>query len=268
MSKEELHILIEQRTLGADCRLLRRHCALQRRDLAGPVVIACRSLLVPQRLLVGPVHIHGHSFAALEPVLMTGPSAVPSITTAMIYWTTDIPAYHRVRTRTNPTGAWTEWPWTLTPSTNAVYSLSGLSPENVQHYTDVQSCVVGDGSAAFAWTPGDNSFHFSTLCSGTYGMAGWNASKHSMGPLDYLRLSWTTTVAMYQAQIDSTTPALCYGPWSSGGPHFHEYVPFDFSKAGTYYWRTRNRNMCYDWCSYSAYKYFTVGRAGTIIAQG
>lgn len=117
------------------------------------------------------------------------------------------------------------------------------------------------------WTPGDPGW-FITDCSGTFGMAGWNARKVTMGPATWLELSWTTIVNMYYGQINSPTPSL-NASFNTGGDksHIKEYLSFDFSKAATYQWRTRNQNRCLDWCGYSAYKYFTINRSGVISAQ-
>lgn len=267
MSDDELGIIIRARTHGPIRCCDAADGIIIPPRLCGTIRTTPSGIIVPART-IEPIRFVGHEFAPSFPVLMTGPSAVPGLTTAVIYWTTDVPAYHRVRIRTNPTGAWTTLPFTGSPSTNAAYPLTGLIPENKRYYVDVQSCIIGDGSASFPWTPDDNSFYFATLCSGVYGMANWNAAKNGFGKLTYLTLSWTTTVNMYQAQIDSSTPALCYGPWNSSDmTHGHDYMSFDFSKPGTYYWRTRNRNKCFIWCSYSAWQSFVVTAGGGVIPQ-
>jgi len=241
----------------------RRSLVISERTLTSPLLLPRKELILDSRDWDEEVRVHGTSFLALAPTLMTGPSAVPGVTTAMIYWTTDIPAYHRARVKISG-GAWSYSAWSITPSTNAAVPLSGLVPENMRHYVDVQSCVVGDGSAAFDWTPADDSFYFNTLCSGTFGMANWSATKGGFGKLTYLRLAWTTTVDMYYAQTDSPTLALRAAWNSSDTTHNYNFMSFDFSRPGTYRWRTRNRNKCFVWCGYSAYKYFEIGAGGDV----
>jgi hypothetical protein len=267
MSDNELNKTIKTRRLDADCPLLRRHCAVLRRELDGPGVMARRIAAVPQRRLAGPIHFLGHSFAALEPVLVSGPTSVGHLDHGHVYWTTDVPAYHRVAFRKGIGGTPVVTGWSG-PSTSADVLCSPCDPERVSYYYDIQSCIVGDGSAAFAWYPVDDSLYWTTTCSGTFGMANWNASKQGFGKLEFLTLEWTTSIVMLRAQINSTTAGLIYGPWLSGGTaHTHDYVPFDFSRTGTYYWRTRNQNKCGIYCGYSAYHSFTVGSSGTIVAQ-
>ena len=253
-------------------RALTEGVGLSSRAFAERLRIVRRELSLDSRILTASsplVRLYGHEFASLRPVLVSGPVATPGVTTANIAWETDIPAYHRVRFKKSGAPSWTETAWTLIPSTIASVDLSGLEGENTAHIYDIQSCAVGDGSAAFDYYPGDNSATFSTLCSGVYGMANWNAEKVTGGKISWLRLSWTTTVTMYQAQINGNPASLDYGPWGSGDTtHEHSFYDFDFSKVGTHYWQTRNRNRCYNWCDYSAWKWFSVNSRGEIYAQG
>lgn len=59
------------------------------------------------------------------PVLVSGPTATPAETTSLIEWTTDTPAYHRVRYKTAG-GEWTTTDWTETASSSASVTLTGL----------------------------------------------------------------------------------------------------------------------------------------------
>jgi len=97
-------------------------------------------------------------------------------------------------------------------------------------------------------------------------MANWNVTKTGFGKLTFARISWTTSVAMYYAETDSPTAGLEAAWASSSTSHAREFS-FDFSRQGTYTYRTRNRNKCYTWCAYSAWKSFSVNRYGDIYAQ-
>ena len=68
----------------------------------------------------------------------------------MIEWTTDIPAYHRVRYRETGTEDWTVTDWDMTLDTSASITLTGLAGSTEYDY-QVQSFV--DNSAAFDWSP-------------------------------------------------------------------------------------------------------------------
>jgi len=226
------------------------------------------------RLIIAPsqearLTIQPHVMILLQPAILTGPTAYPGLDYCNIRWTTDFDAYYRIRWKAAAGHAWTTEDWSGGTSSAPDVLMEDLDPERQDYWAEVQSAGDWEQPATFTdWTPLDP-VYFYTLCSGTYGMGAWYAQKYVDGKLSYLVLRWTTTVNMYQAQIDSQTPSLDYGPWGSGNKtHNHGYYDFDFSKAGTYYWRTRNRNRCYTWCNYSAWKWFSVNSRGTIYAQG
>jgi hypothetical protein len=87
------------------------------------------------------------------PVLLTGPTATPAVTSCLVQWTTDVAAYHRVRYHKGA-DAWTYSAWSLTATTNAAVTITPLTPEHELYYYQIQSCLVGDGSQAFDWAPG------------------------------------------------------------------------------------------------------------------
>jgi hypothetical protein len=185
---------------------------------------------------------------------------------------TGVAGLHRIRWKANEGDAWTTEDWTDDPATfSASITLSPLDPEHQSYWAEAQSASdTGNENTFTAWAALDPAY-FYTLCSGTFGMANWLAQKITQGKLSWLRLSWTTTVDMNWAQIDSQTSEPGDASWSSGDTsHMRNYNGFAFDKSGTYYWRTRNRNKCLVWCSYSAWKYFTVGGPPdyNIVAQG
>ena len=230
------------------------------------LVIPNRSVIIPAGSTRREIYSRGGQ-VLFAPVLQTGPTNTPAAASCLVEWTTDIDAYHRVRYKKSG-GDWTTTGWSSSASPNASVNLSPLDGENVRYYYDVQSCLVGDGSQAFDWYPGDDSEDFYTLCSGVYGMANWYAQKIVEGKLSWLRLSWTTTVDMNWAEIDSYTSEPGDASWSSGdNSHMKNFYDFDFSKQGTYYWKTRNRNKCLVWCDYSAWKFFVIGSSGDIEYQ-
>ena len=265
-SKSELHARIRARE-WPDLRCQAREKTCESRDL-GPVVAKHKELTLPAwRSWAGAVHIHGHSFLPAAPTLLTGPSVINiTTTTARAIWTVDLASYHRVRYKLGILGAWQYTPWTAAPpSTSAAVDLSGLAPEHSAYYIDVQSCIVGDGSAAFAFAPGDDSVYFWTLCSGVYGYANLAASKVGMPPFQYLTLSWTTSVAMNQLQIFNSP--FAYGPATAvGTSHSRDYTTFKFL-PGTYSFKVKNRNLCNVWGPYSYTHYFSCNAGGDIDFQ-
>jgi len=251
---DEREIKLQERILSDSIRIVRPEIIMPERNLISPIRIIEKSCALPKRVLEEAVRFHGQSFDPALPILISGPSDWASSTTAVIQWDVNIPAYHRVRYRKSGVPTWTYTSWSISASTHASVSFP-VESDRTYYYYDIQSCIVGDGSAAFDWYPGDNTEGVYSDCSGIFGMANWSATKEGGGKLTYLKLSWTTTKNMSMAEVDGTG---LNAQWSSSDmTHDRIYTSFKFLD-GTYSWRTRNRNKCYSWCSFSAWKYFTI----------
>lgn len=199
---------------------------------------------------------------AAAPVLTDGPYTSPGLTTCEITWTTDVPAYHRVRYREIYTEDWVYTDWTESPSTNAVVNLSGLEPEHRLHYYDIQSCLVGDGSQAFDWYPGDDSNYFYTTCTLPIVYYDWYEAKLGFGILIYLKLSWKTeSKCKYD---EARWKLLPYGEWhyldrtaDRQTSHYCNDYGFRFDN-GSYEWQCRNTTQCGTVGDWSESQFFLV----------
>lgn len=270
MSRSERNIIITERILTDDIHLQQEKLVIPERILTSNVHLQQEKLVVGERILTDNVHIIGQDFLPLMPTLLTGPVTSAGVTICYVDWTTDIPAYHRVRYKEGPGGAVITTPWSLTASTNASVYITGLSPENTTYFYDIQSCAIGDGSAAFPWYVGDMSLYFATACSGVFAYSGFSVTRQSPGgKITYLQLEWDTSVIMNQKQVGyvSGPGGLAYGPSAASGTHHAvKYYAFSWA-AGTYVYHVKNRNKCYITGPWSANHGFTITGAGNIINE-
>lgn len=229
-----------------------------------------RALRLNSRVLTASnplVRLYGHSFASLVPVMVTLPVATPGLTTCNITWETNIPAYHRLRFKKAGDPSWTVTAWTLTPSTIASIDLSGLESKYTRYTFDVQSCAVGDGSAAFDYYPGDNSAWFCTTWTSPLLYSDFSVSKGFLGELS---VRWKTNV---NADDNEMRLKGASGNWDYYGPipdsdTDHRITDMGFRwDAGSYYYQVRNKNMCGYQQDWSAEHGFTVDGNGEIQSQ-
>ncbi len=206
------------------------------------------------------------------PILLSGPTATPALTTCNIAWELD-PAgpagYHRVRHK-RPSGEWTVTAWSGSASHSASVDISGLTPEHTGYFYDIQSCIAGDGSAAFDWHPGDESAYFYTTC--TFPLVYSNIRVAiSEGPFKYLEYRWDTQVNADQKEV--RWKEGLYGGYNYLGPahtqathHIVNDLTFKFD-VGPYYYNVRNQNMCGAQNDWSVGKGFYIDAEGDIGVQ-
>lgn len=243
------------------------------RDMVSGDMVTLRECgaIFRDRRFDAPVIIPGQTYVALvPPVLMTGPNKLMGYDNATITWTTDIPAFHRARSkRMNPLGSWIETVWSTPASTNASILISGLVGEHEGYWFDVQSCAIGDGSMSFPWTPGDNTFYGFTTCTSAASIvySNFDAVKMGTGKLTYLQLRWNTNFVCKNPEVDGSwlAPNLT-GTGSRTTSFAVNDVNFKFLD-GVYSWICRNKNMCSIWGNWSSPAKFFQVSGGAIVLQ-
>lgn len=224
------------------------------------LVIPNRIVETPRASSIREVYSRGGQ-VVFAPTLIGEPSATPYYSTCLVEWTTDIPAYHRVKAKriTEPVGEWITGEWSGSPSTAAAVTVPDLAGEAIIYYYKIQSCSVGDGSQAFEWYPvADNEANFATTCTsaGSIVYSNMLAAKKGSGKFYYLRISWNTNFVCKSPEVDAS--------WASGdgtgmGERTTSFYRDDYSfkfDDGSYNFKIRNRNMCYvqgAWSSPSTY---------------
>jgi len=207
--------------------------------------------------------IHSFETESAAPVLTDGPYATPGLTTCQITWTTNVAAYHRTRHRKIGTDDWIVSDWSPEASTEASVDLSNLDPERWLHYYDIQSCLVGDGSAAFDWYPGDNSKYFYTTCSLPIVYYDFDVGKGGIPGYEYLKLSWKTQAD--RKNDEARWKIEPYGGWNyldrtSSRNTLHYCADYGFRfENGSYAWQCRNTTMCNeqgDWSEEQGFLYY------------
>ena len=101
-----------------------RALSITQRLLGVQLHLPGRCAVVPQRTLTEALHFIGFAYSPAL-LIMSGPVATPGYTDCLVEWTTNLPAYHRVRYKKRG-GAWTTTAWSVAQSANAAVNLTGL----------------------------------------------------------------------------------------------------------------------------------------------
>ena len=234
-------------------RVLRRSARITARDF-GQVGLVSPAARITARNLEGPVRIFGTSFEPAVPTITSGPSVTPDITSALVEWETAVPSYHQVGFREVGAASWTLSAWTASPSTSAAVTISPLAGEHTEHEYQVRSCLVGDGSAATAWTPATPDT-FYTLCD-SFSYGGFLVGKNFFGTAHIYWETATPTTTQSRWKIYGNTF------WNNGTNNFNyttahtsTFISMDLTPGRKYEVQVYGENQC-GW---------TPGWSGTIV---
>ena len=184
------------------------------------------------------------------PSIVGGITATPAFTSCVVDWETDIVAYHRVRYK-KPGDSWTTTDWSASKTTIAAVTLTPLEGQHIEYIYDVQSCDVGDGSAAFDFTPGDDTSSFFTLCNTPFVFSDFDVTLYKIGTTTHLKFWWKADNATGYEKTEKLVKWLLIGSsWRYLGWYATSGTSFTIQDdawsigTGDYKWYARNKDVC------------------------
>ena len=186
------------------------------------------------------------------PSIQGAVTATPALTSCLVDWETDVAAYHRVRYK-KPGDSWTTTDWSVAKTILAAVTFTPLEGQHIEYIYDVQSCLNGDGSAAFDWYPGDDSESFFTLCNTPFVFSDFDVTLFKIEGTDHLRFWWKADNATGYEKTEKYVKyhiigqSWIYLNWTAtSGTSFtmdSTYPAFP-AAPGSYEWYSSNKDVC------------------------
>lgn len=177
-------------------------------------------------------------------------TATPALTSCVVTWETDIPAYNRVRYK-KPGDSWTTTDWSADKLTTASITLTPLEGQHIEYIFDIQNCLNGDGSASYGWEPGDDTESFFTLCNTPFVFSDFDVTLYKIGASSHLKFWWKADNATGYEKTEKLVKYLKAGSnwvylgWdATSGTSFTIQDDFWPAAVGAHKWHARNKDVC------------------------